>query len=305
MLKRVADAAKWHLRGLFATRANRAVGFAARSLWQPAEIEARRGLARELASHAPPPLPREVGYRLLASDELPDVSEVCKLGSAITERLDEGQIVGNKQFFRTRIAPDDHRLALIRLGLDPRMLALVSSYLGTLPVITDADWFYTKPSSGAWTKSQLWHCDDDAGDVVKIFVYCEDVTPDDGPFDLVTAQASQRAREGLGYRYAGPRYRVSDAEMAAQTDEEDLVSIVGPRGTAFVVDTVQCFHRGSRIVDPTRRRIAGMICYCPPVARTLPRRLAGGGAPMASFIPYFSSPLDRAVLGAPIATKWL
>ena len=200
---------------------------------------------------------------------------------------------------------EDERTALLRVGLDRRVLAMAASYLGFLPVISEADYFCSFPVEGSFTKSQLWHCDCDAGDVFKLFVYCDDVTVADGPFELVDPNSSRRARQTIGYRYAGRRYRVADDVMDAHVPREQQRSIVGPRGTAFVVDTVRCFHRGSRIIDKTRRRVMATICYCPPSGNTIPRRLAWTKAPLVDFAARFSSELERAALGLPLAKKWV
>src|SRR5262245_17131203 len=76
------DAVSWHLRGLFATEANRRIGFRARALWQPAEIEARRGLARDLATELQPGLRVDpaAGHRVLPPAEMPSLDEVCAIG---------------------------------------------------------------------------------------------------------------------------------------------------------------------------------------------------------------------------------
>src|SRR5262249_19226311 len=155
----------WQVRGIFATEANRRVGFWARALWQPAEIEARRGAARDLATELAPELriDRGLGYRTLTGSGLPDVTEICAIGTAVADHSNGGgELPGNKMFFRYRLAKDDQRAALLRFGLDRRVLAMVSAYLGTLPVITEADFFCSFATSGRFTKSQLWHCDDDA-----------------------------------------------------------------------------------------------------------------------------------------------
>jgi hypothetical protein len=275
-------------------------------MWQPGEIEARRGVAKDLAAELPASLriDRNIGFLMLPPDLLPDVSEVCSIGNQVAD-VDAGQLPGSKMFFRYRLAKEEQRTALLRIALDRRMLSMVSAYLGVLPVITEADFYASFPTQGPYTKSQLWHCDDDAGDVLKIFIYCEDVTSENGPFELVPSVPSRRAREVVGYRYAGRRYRVSDEVMDLHVPAAQQTAVLGPRGTTFVVDTVRCFHRGSRIVHPMRRRVAAMICYTPPTGITLPRRLASGSAPMLGFAPRFTSKLDHAVLGAPLASRWI
>ncbi len=303
------EAAKWHVRGLFATEANRRIGFALRTLWQPAEIEARRGLARQLACELDPELAldHQVGYRRLSQRALPDLSNLCAIGRELVNRAraGNGEANGGKVFSRFHLGERDERTAILRVALDPRMLALASSYLGVLPVIIEADFYYSFFAGGAFTKSQLWHCDDDAGEVLKIFIHCEDVTVDDGPFELVPPGRSAMVRNAVGYRFAGRRYRVSDELMARHVSPSEHVVIDGPRGTTFAVDTVQCFHRGSRITIPDRHRVVAMICYCPPSGATLPRRLAAAPAPLVEFAPMFESPLARAALGVPLASKWL
>lgn len=299
----------WHLRGLFATEGLRRLGFRARDLWQPAEIEARRGLARDLATELVPELTidRDTGYRLLASCLLPSVDEVVRIGRELISEstLADGEAAGQKKFSRFRVATSQQRLALLRVGLDRRLLALACAYFGVLPVITEADYYCSFAVDGPYTKSQLWHCDDDASDVLKLFIYCDDVGDADGPFELVDPVMSRRVRDAIGYRYAGRRYRVSDEVMDREAGPHCHVPVAGPAGTAFVVDTAHCFHRGSRIRDPQHRRIAAMVCYAPPSGQMLPRRLASGKPPLASFIPELENPIEQAVLGKPIARKWL
>jgi hypothetical protein len=93
--------------------------------------------------------------------------------------------------------------------------------------------------------------------------------------------------------------------MERQVPSSQITTILGPRGTTFAVDTVQCFHRGSRITDPDRRRVVGIICYSPASGLTLPRRLASGRAPMTAFAESFEGQLERAVLGIPVTQRWV
>lgn len=300
------EAASWHARGLFATEANRRIGFRAKELLQPAEFEARRGMARELATELLPEL-RIDGYRSLAPEVLPELADVCRSGREILDgsSLDVGVANGNKKFSRFRLASDEQRAALVRVGLDRRLIAMAATQLGVLPVILEADYFCSFPVTGAFTKSQLWHCDDDAAEVLKVFIYCNDVTVDNGPLELLGPEISETVRQQVGYRYAGRRYRVSDETMANHTAERDLVTFIGPAGTTFAVDTVHCFHRGSRITVPDQARVIGMICYCPPNGTVLPRRLASRTAPLLEFSSQFPGELESAVLGRPVATRWI
>jgi hypothetical protein len=302
------DAVSWHVRGVFATEGNRRFGYRMRDLWQPAEVEARRGLARDLSADVGPELrlQRDAGCLVFDAQAIPSTDDVCAIGRRILQGRDQdGELAAGKKFSRFRIANRDERIALLKIALDRRMLAMAAAYLGVFPVIVEADYYCSFPVDGPFTKSQLWHCDDDAGDVIKFFVYCEDVEEADGPLEFVEPGASRRVRDAIGYRYAGRRYRVQDDVMARHLAPGEQHTVLGRRGTSFIVDTGRCFHRGSRIREPDRRRIIGTFCYCPPSSTILPRRLAAADAPLVQFATELSSPLERAALGLPIASKWL
>jgi hypothetical protein len=266
-------------------------------------------MGRDLAAELPAELrvDRQRGHLHLPPSSIPALDEVCAIGRSVirSASLADGEANAQKKFSRIRIADHAERLALLRVALDPRVLGMAADYLGVLPVLTEADYFCSFPVEGAFTKSQLWHCDCDAGDVFKLFIYCNDVTEDDGPFELIDADISGRARDAIGYRYAGRRYRVSDEVMASHVPASQVQTFLGPAGSAFVVDTTRCFHRGSRIVDKQRRRVMASVCYCPPTAHTVPRRLTWGRTPLVDFAADFTAPHERAALGVPLAKKWI
>jgi hypothetical protein len=244
---------------------------------------------------------------MLPLASIPALDEVCSIGRSIIREaaLSDGEANAQKKFSRIRVASENERVALLRVGLDRRVLAMAAAYLGVLPVISEADYFCSFPVGGPFTKSQLWHCDCDAGDVFKLFIYCDDVTDDDGPFELVEPGPSRHVRDAIGYRYAGRRYRVADDVMDQYVPKSQQKTFTGKSGTAFAVDTVQCFHRGSRIVDKQRRRVMASVCYTPPSGLTVPRRLASSKAPLANFAESFTGSIERAALGIPLAKKWI
>lgn len=295
------SAVSWHVRGVFAEERLREVGFAARDLAQRREVVARIAMARELLRGSPPAIAidRANGYVKLGARA--ELDAVATAGSAVAGNAESGETPPGKEFFRTRFSTDDELVTLLRAALAPELVAAVTAYLGVVPVIAYADYYCSVPHGPPWNKSQLWHCDDDGARIVKLFVYCEDVGPDNGPFEFVAAGDSARARKAVGYRYAGRRYRVSDAAMDAHVPRDRQLAIEGPRTTGFLIDTTHCFHRGSRIAVKNKRRVAAIVCYCQPSAVKLPLRLAGSRAPLAKYAPRFAGELERAVLGVPVA----
>jgi hypothetical protein len=304
-MRRLYEGLSWNVRGAFASESNRRAGFWARNLFQPAEIAARKRRAQDTSVIAPADcrIPEREGYRQLAAAAMPDVAAVCEAGRKLA-RATIGDVLASpwgKAFHRDRLATDEHLPALLDVALDPRMIAMATTYLGIVPIINNVDYFVSLPSQPPWSKSQLWHCDDDAAEHLKVFIYCDDVTADDGPFEMIDAADSYRVRNAIGYRYAGRRYRVSDAEMDRHVPHDRQLSVTGARGSAVVVDTARCFHRGSRIPEPGHHRMVALLHYCPPNAARLPLRLASGGAPYARLAARYPGELARAVLGQPLS----
>jgi hypothetical protein len=296
-LRRFVDAVKWHVRGEFSVPALRSIGFAARGVVQLDEIRARKHIAREQPL-GELTIDKYRGYTRMAPDARFD--ELARVGSALAA-ANVGRSMGGKDFFRARFSTDDEIEILLRATLDRRIVHAVTSYLGTVPVICEADYYCSVPHGPPWSKSQLWHCDDDGNRLVKLFVYCEDVGSDVGPFECIDAQASARARRAVHYRYAGRRYRVSDDAMSAPVQRSEHLVFEGARTSSFLIDTSRCFHRGSRIAARDKRRVAAIVTFLQPNAKRLPLRLRSGAAPLARFAERFTDPLARAVLGVAVA----
>ena len=310
-LRHLRESAMWHIRGLGATENLRRVGFAARSLCQPTEIKRRRDAAACLAQRFPDAerVPIEAGYLRLPALKGVDFANVAALGSELADAAMQraSNDPGGKRFHHSRLVRARDMPPILKAALQPRMLAIASAYLGTVPILGDVDYFVSLPSEPPWSQSQLWHCDDDAPRQLKLFVYCDDVGEADGPFELIEAAESAKIRKAVGYRYAGRRYRVSDITMDAVLTPRKRVSIRASAGSAFVVDTARCFHRGSRITERGRRRVVGVALYCTPNGSKLPLRLASRRGPVASRmgegVLRKLSPLQRAVLGDPISRE--
>jgi hypothetical protein len=91
--------------------------------------------------------------------------------------------------------------------------------------------------------------------MVKLFTYLSDVpSATQGPFVFIPADRLSR-----GY---GPMFPIhkTDEAMARIAELASKQEILGPKGTAFFVDTHRCFHCGSRILDGNYR-IAYIATY--------------------------------------------
>jgi hypothetical protein len=139
----------------------------------------------------------------------------------------------------------------MRFALDERLLNSVAAYLGKAPFLESIELLYSRPSTQALESSQLWHEDMTEKALLKLFVYVTDVDERCGPFTLIPRGPSTTVP-----RHRLPHY-IDDDSMRRYVDDNQLAVIEGPSGTAFFVDTRNCFHRGSRCVQP---RLA-LVCY--------------------------------------------
>ena len=96
--------------------------------------------------------------------------------------------------------------------------------------------------------SDSWHCDGMVTDVVKLFVNLSDVTEDDGPFHILSRDASRQLVND-GYE------RNRDAMPDRHVDEEHVTRATGPAGTAMICTTWNCFHRAGHIEAGNTRDI--------------------------------------------------
>jgi hypothetical protein len=142
---------------------------------------------------------------------------------------------------------------LIRWGLDERLLAIVSNYIG-LPAAYRGLTLRRDIAGGDATETRLWHRDDEDFRICKIIVYLNDVGPDGGPYEFIgKREAPSLWRLPAGYQ------RLTDADMVRWTLPEQWRSCTGPRGTAVFTDTCRVLHRG-RIASHDDR-LALFFCY--------------------------------------------
>lgn len=124
----------------------------------------------------------------------------------------------------------------MRLANDPRVLDIVSRWLGGAPTLAAIRvWWSTPAGDGTPEHAELFHRDADDLRFVKLFVYLTDVGDDTGPHMFVVG--SHRADKLAEIR------RYSDEEVAAAFGTDAIRRFTGPAGTAFLEDTYG-MHRG-------------------------------------------------------------
>ncbi len=151
--------------------------------------------------------------------------------------LDEDKVDG--------MLPTDN--PFVAFALQPALLSLLSIIYGELPQLDDVLLVLSRPTGKQLSLSQLWHHDYDDVRTVKLYIYITDVSSTkDGPFTFLPAPVSQRLGRSL-------RSRRSDEEIAARVRPDELIQMIAPRLSVFMVETSRCLHMGSRVAEGHER----------------------------------------------------
>ena len=134
-------------------------------------------------------------------------------------------------------------------GLNERLLDIAEAYIGLPPAYDGMALIYTVADGTALGPRQ-WHRDREDRKMIKLAVYCSDVTDRGGPFELISrVDKSQGVKDRYDFEFGtdevlnkrlGPDYA------------RDVVSCTGPVGTVVFADTARFFHRGAPAYDKDR-----------------------------------------------------
>lgn len=236
------------------------------------QLDRRTKAAADIASSAAVTIDRDEGYAVCPPGRFEETSGIVALARGVMTSVDleEKRSKANKPFMVGLIAMDEVTLdsPLLRFALRPDIVASAARYLGVVPILQYANVMYSSHVAAEPSKSQLYHCDSDEAEQVKVFILCEDVTAATGPLTIVPASQSQVVRDRTGYKY---KSRLTDeAVHAAFGHGLKETALIGAPGTTGFIDTSRCLHYGSRIADAFARRLVVMLQYITPTAFILP-----------------------------------
>ncbi|MFL6706618.1 MAG: hypothetical protein ACJ8HI_00260 [Massilia sp.] len=159
-------------------------------------------------------------------------------------------------------APESARLAdfsladtlkcphILGLANSPLLLGMATQYIGCKPTLSSVVIRWSFPAEAGRSDLQRFHRDTDDWRFFKVMVYLTDVDEACGPH--VYVKATHRDRQTIRQRF----WR--DEEIAEKYGDERLAVALGPKGTAFAVDTAG-IHKGQA---PERgRRLMLMLQY--------------------------------------------
>jgi hypothetical protein len=134
-----------------------------------------------------------------------------------------------------------------KLVFDNSLLAIANSYLNTKPILDLAVMWWSIPfDSKAENKAaQMYHFDMDRFKFIKFFFYLNDVTTNNGPHCYVRASHKKLPKAILADR------RIKDEEIKELYPQEDILELIGEKGSIIAVDT-RGLHKGKPLINGKR-----------------------------------------------------
>lgn len=130
------------------------------------------------------------------------------------------------------------------LIMDPVLINIAREYLECEPIFDFPAMWWSTPflKEASAEAAQLYHFDLDRLKWLKIFIYVNDVTEENGPHRLIRGSHLPDAKPNklLKRGYA----RIPDEDILKYHKKEDFVVILGEAGSVFAEDT-KCWHKGT------------------------------------------------------------
>lgn len=169
----------------------------------------------------------------------------------IEPRAETAEGAKSHRFFFELNRPEDWTAdnILVRFAMQDSVLAAASAYLRTAPFFQVVKVLESRGiQQDKWESSQLWHLDYADSRAVWLWVYLTDVnSPEDGPYTYLPVEPSKRVNNDFFPR------RIKDEEIEETALKQQIRQVMGPRLTAFLVDSTSIYHMGSRLPLGKRR----------------------------------------------------
>ncbi|WP_051408461.1 phytanoyl-CoA dioxygenase family protein [Sediminibacterium sp. C3] len=139
---------------------------------------------------------------------------------------------------------------VLMIANDSKILNVVTSYFGAKPTISNINCWWSFSGRQSAKEAQFFHRDMDDYKFLKMFIYLTDVTEDSGPHIYVKGSHKSNKLAQLK--------RFSDQEVIDQYGDEEILTLVYPKGYGFIEDTYG-IHKGQ--LPSNGRRLLLQIQY--------------------------------------------
>lgn len=241
----------------------------------PMVATVREARAKALENRFNIHVPQDDGFAKSSQPDWPllqNALEFCKEHYPTQRIASEASNASKKDTLLTlSVDLQDEKNAILRqLALSPELLAPVSDYIGSLPILYDAQvWYSPNHQDFDLIGSQFFHFDREDYKKLRIFIPIEEISEECGPLTLVSAKKSEefmehRAKQGGDISM---KQRFSDEEVAEVVGKDSFISVTGKPGDLAFADVIRCLHFGSRPSKKYKWHI--MLHYLPIFSRRL------------------------------------
>ena len=130
------------------------------------------------------------------------------------------------------------------------LLPIVSSYIGSLPSLLDASYWYSPNKNDSLIGSQKWHMDHEDFRQLKVFIPIDhNINDKTGSLTLI----NKKLTHDVFYLFSKNK---KNLRRGAKFDDEDFIKVVSDKNKiistnysvdeVMFVDTCNCYHYGSR-----------------------------------------------------------
>ena len=228
-------------------------------------IRARTGAKPAVA------IDRKEGYAFTSPQAVPEIAgaiaQAAEIYRAASEQHSLERVEGgtSRKAFMMQAAEGaamNRYTDIMRAAVARPVLDAVTEYLGEVPILGNVTIMVSVPNNSQ-VGSQLYHLDFADEKQVKLFIYVDEVTQDNGPFTFTPISVTNELIKAYGYDRG--RLTIEEVEKAVGAKKE--IQVTGPAGTALLCDTSRCLHYGSNRNKTTR--IVLLIQY---VAHAVPEQ---------------------------------
>jgi ectoine hydroxylase-related dioxygenase (phytanoyl-CoA dioxygenase family) len=255
-----------------AIRIARTFNILARPFSQLQRRRVAEAIAKERAAAKPVvTIDKKEGYAFTSPAQIPELGPAIAQAASIYQEairkasLDRVEGGTSRKAFMMQAAEGAamaRHADIMRAAVARPIVDAVADYLGEVPVLGNVTIMVSVPNE-TQVGSQLYHLDFADEKQIKLFVYVDEVTKDNGPFTFTPVSVTNELVKK--YAYDRGRLTIDQVEQAVGAGKE--IQVTGPAGTALLCDTSRCLHYGSNRNKTTR--IVLLIQY---VAHAVPEQ---------------------------------
>ena len=139
---------------------------------------------------------------------------------------------------------------ILKIANDPGVLKIAEEFLGSVPTISNINAWWSFGDKKQAEEAQNFHRDVDDYKFCKLFVYLTDVNENSGPHVYVKGSSKFSGLKKIR--------RYSDQEIIGTFGSDNIVKLIRPKGSCFIVDTYG-FHKG--LLPKTGKRLLLQFQY--------------------------------------------